>query len=130
MLDECIAEALEIFSIKALKSEQRAILTNIVHKRNTMAILPTGFGKSLPYHMYLPVIKRLANKKDLGFHVDETEKILVCSPLIAIMEDQVRRLNDKGIQACFKGMSSYFHMVCILVRPYLSTCLSAQSRTR
>ena len=44
-------EILKLFKIEKLKEEQSAILKCIIEGRDCMAVLPTGFGKSLPYQM-------------------------------------------------------------------------------
>ena len=38
-----------------LKSQQREVLLSLLHKKHTMAFLPTGFGKSLTFTL-LPLI--------------------------------------------------------------------------
>ena len=78
-----------------------------------MAVLPTGYGKSLPYQMYLPLIRRLKMEEESVFkpstremltNLDSSEKVIVCSPLVALMEDQVKRLSSiPNVQAVYKG---------------------------
>ncbi len=65
------------------KSQEEAILS-ICSGRDTMAILPTGGGKSLLYQ--LPAL-----------HLGGVT--LVVSPLIALMDDQVWQLQRRGISA-------------------------------
>lgn len=60
-------------------------------------MLPTGFGKSLPYQMYLPVVRELG---------PQTERtcIIVCCPLVALMKDQVERLRSiTELRIAYKG---------------------------
>ena len=45
-------EVLKLFKIEKLKEEQSAILKCILEGRDCMAVLPTGFGKSLPYQLH------------------------------------------------------------------------------
>jgi len=72
---------------------QEAIILSILEKKNTLALLPTGGGKSLCYQ--LPSLCF-----DNGF-------TLVISPLIALMKDQVDDLLDKDINAAaiYSGLS-------------------------
>ncbi|XP_061169985.1 bifunctional 3'-5' exonuclease/ATP-dependent helicase WRN-like [Saccostrea echinata] len=59
-----------------------------------MAVLPTGFGKSLPYQL-LPLVQR---------EIGRTGIVLVCCPLVSLMKDQVERINAiKGVTAAYKG---------------------------
>ncbi|PZF71155.1 RecQ family ATP-dependent DNA helicase [Taibaiella soli] len=63
---------------------QAEIIESVLNRQDTLALLPTGSGKSICYQ-----IPPLA-KPGLT---------LVVSPLIALMQDQVRRLKKQGIMA-------------------------------
>ncbi|KAK3107439.1 hypothetical protein FSP39_014645 [Pinctada imbricata] len=69
----------------------------ILEKRDVLAVLPTGYGKSLPYQMYVPLRRKLSGddyRKQSGMHDKLNEpKVSVCSPLLALMGDQVNKLN-------------------------------------
>ncbi|MBI5313356.1 MAG: ATP-dependent DNA helicase RecQ [Methylocystis sp.] len=64
---------------------QAEIIEAVLNGRDAIAIMPTGSGKSLLYQ--LP-----AAAPGAGL-------VLVCSPLIALMRDQLRTLADSGIGA-------------------------------
>jgi len=74
------------------RPSQPEIINAVLEGRDTFAMLPTGGGKSICYQ--LPA---LANE---GL-------CLVISPLIALMQDQVTQLQQKGIEAAYlhSGMS-------------------------
>ena len=38
-----------ILQDKQLKSEQKEIIQNVLERKDSMAVLPTGFGKSISY---------------------------------------------------------------------------------
>ena len=98
--DEELASVLNNFGISELKTEQRTILDALIKSKDCEAILPTGYGKSLPYQLLLS-LKRALKTNAIG------EKIVVCSPLNAIMQDEVERLSKiPGITATFKGKVS------------------------
>ena len=80
------AEALlaSIFGFSSFRPGQAEIVDAVASGRNTLAIMPTGGGKSLCFQ--LPAL--------LGDGVT-----LVISPLIALMRDQVRALRAAGVEA-------------------------------
>ena len=62
--------------------EQHRIITSFVRGEDVFGVLPTGFGKSLCYQC-LPFI--FDGKRDDGL----SSVIIVITPLIAMMKDQV-----------------------------------------
>jgi ATP-dependent DNA helicase RecQ len=64
---------------------QRQIVTSVCKAQPTLAILPTGGGKSLCYQ--LPAMMLARNRGLLT---------LIISPLQSLMRDQVQQLNDRG----------------------------------
>ena len=79
-----IKDILKQLNIKKLKPKQKEIINLFLKKdkRDTIAILPTGYGKSLCY-----VVPHLIKQKN----------VIVISPLISLMEDQAKNLSEKGI---------------------------------
>ena len=77
------------------RGRQRGIISRIIGGKDTLAILPTGSGKSVCYQVP-------------GLYLDGLT--IVVTPLIALMQDQVMRLRKAGIPAarlssgfCFDG---------------------------
>ena len=65
-----------------VKDEQLQVVTNVVSGKDVFAVLPTGYGKSLCFALLPGVFNRL-----MGVPMSI---VVVLSPLIAIMKDQVR----------------------------------------
>lgn len=74
----------DIFGLDQLRPGQAEVIRSVLEGKNTLAIMPTGAGKSLCYQ--LPAL-----------HIPGTTVII--SPLISLMKDQVDKLEDAGIQA-------------------------------
>lgn len=82
------AAALDIlkqyWGFPSFRASQEGIIEDVLKGRDTLALLPTGGGKSLCFQV--PVLCQP------GFG-------LVVSPLIALMDDQVQNLRSRGIKA-------------------------------
>jgi ATP-dependent DNA helicase RecQ len=70
------------FRIRTLREGQERVIARVLQGKDTLAIMPTGAGKSLCYQ--LPAL-----------HLRGTT--VVVSPLIALMKDQADRLADAGV---------------------------------
>ncbi len=73
-----------IFGIKRLREGQRGVIERVLAGQDTLAIMPTGAGKSLCYQ--LPALMLPG-------------RTLVISPLVALMKDQCESLRALGIEA-------------------------------
>lgn len=73
-----------VFGFPGFRPGQEEIVRAVLEGRNTLAIMPTGGGKSLCYQ--LPALCR-------------DGVTVVISPLIALMRDQVRALRAAGVEA-------------------------------
>ena len=69
---------------EAMKHEQLQIVTGVLRGRDVFGVLPTGFGKTLCFTC-LPVVY------DKLYQTVEPSIVLVVSPLIATMKDQVSK---------------------------------------
>lgn len=84
-VEEAATGAARAMGYEGMKPEQLKIITALVRGRDVFGILPTGYGKSLCYACLPTVFDQLLQKRD-GFSI-----VLVVSPLVAIMKDQVSK---------------------------------------
>jgi len=81
------------FGLGSFRKGQREIIESVVAGRDAMAVMPTGGGKSLCYQLPAVVKEGI---------------VVVISPLIALMNDQVRSLGNLGIAAgCLHSGQTY-----------------------
>jgi len=73
-----------VFGHEALRPGQREVIERALAGRDTLAIMPTGAGKSLCYQ--LPALLLPGTT-------------VVVSPLISLMKDQADKLAERGIEA-------------------------------
>jgi ATP-dependent DNA helicase RecQ len=90
MNDALLPELKQRFGFDSFRPGQEAIVRDTLANRDVLAIMPTGGGKSLCFQ--LPALLRPG-------------VCIVVSPLIALMQDQVRLLQDNGIEATFINSS-------------------------
>ncbi len=74
----------EVWGYDAFRPGQEAAVSAVMDRRDTLAVLPTGGGKSLIYQVPAVASGGLA---------------LVVSPLVALMRDQVDALQRRGVRA-------------------------------
>ena len=74
------------FGYDTFRPGQEEIIEAILNGRDALAIMPTGAGKSICYQVPALLLPGIT---------------LVVSPLISLMQDQVKALNDVGVHAAF-----------------------------
>lgn len=80
----------EVFGYSSFRFDQKKIIDSVLDGKDTLAIMPTGGGKSLCYQ--IPAL-----------YLDGVT--LVISPLISLMQDQVMNLSEIGVEAVFLNSS-------------------------
>ena len=86
-------EALKaVFGYDSFRQGQESVINAILEGRDILAVMPTGAGKSLCYQVPAMLLSGIT---------------LVISPLISLMQDQVKALNEAGVDAAFINSSLY-----------------------
>ena len=67
--------------------------------RDVFVSLPTGSGKSLCYCILPELFDTLRGNARKGQSI-----VIVVSPLIALMKDQVRAMSERGVSAVYAGV--------------------------
>ncbi len=74
------------FGYDSFREGQEVIIESILSGEDALAIMPTGAGKSICYQVPALMLPGIT---------------LVVSPLISLMQDQVKSLNEAGVHAAF-----------------------------
>ncbi|HEX8788917.1 MAG TPA: ATP-dependent DNA helicase RecQ, partial [Telluria sp.] len=73
-----------VFGIEQLRDGQQRVIDSVLDGKDTLAIMPTGSGKSLCYQIPARILDGMT---------------IVVSPLISLMQDQLGKLDELGIRA-------------------------------
>ena len=106
--DENFESSLKAIVTK-LRAEEKQVLLHLITGRDVFVNLPTGFGKSPIYQLAPSIVEEIS-------HLDgkiRSAIIVVISPLMSLMKNQVQYLRQKGIKAssisggqCKMGLTS------------------------
>lgn len=77
---------MQYFGYSKFRGGQPEIIDNITNGRDVLAVMPTGAGKSICYQIPALLLDGIT---------------LVISPLISLMQDQVRALSESGVPAAY-----------------------------
>lgn len=80
----------QYFGYDSLRTGQEELINGILAGHDVLGIMPTGAGKSLCYQLPALMLKGIT---------------LVISPLISLMSDQVKALNQAGVHATYINSS-------------------------
>ncbi|MCA1245276.1 ATP-dependent DNA helicase RecQ [Massilia sp. MS-15] len=73
-----------VFGIEQLREGQQQVIDSVLDGKDTLAIMPTGGGKSLCYQIPAKMLDGIT---------------IVVSPLISLMKDQLEKLEELGIRS-------------------------------
>ena len=132
--DAALAEALlflsELGLSRVLRPEQKEAISSLVHGSDLLAVLPTGFGKSLIFQLFIRVKQLLSSKAVC--------EIVVCL-LKSIVQDQLTEASLMGLTATSLASASLhdvengkYQLIFasaeeILAKPFLSSLKKSSS---
>ena len=107
-----------IYSNVNLKVKQVIFLEAIYHGCDVVAVLPTGYGKSVIFHL-LPslFLDKINYERGAAAH----PVVIVVSPLTALIKDQIRRLQEGNVKAAILNVKK---------KTNLQTIIAGHSRRR
>ena len=116
---ECVTDAAKKLGYPEMKPEQLEVAASFIEGRDVFSVLPTGFGKSLCYACLPLAFDQFLER---GYSL-----VIVVTPLVSIMEDQVKRY----MPACATSTSCYINNLLLtftgsnvlLIRPHEHLCL-------
>ena len=91
LLSAAIQHSLPVFGHSRVKPVQAEAVQAALQGKDVLVTVPTGYGKSLIYQM-LPLCASFL-LETLGKSVPTAPLVLVVSPLIALMQDQAKKLS-------------------------------------
>lgn len=86
-----------VFGYDSFRPLQKDIIKNVLRGRDTLAVMPTGGGKSMCYQLPALILPGIT---------------VVVSPLISLMQDQVTSLETAGIHSAFLNSTLSWEEYC------------------
>ena len=93
-IETALSNAVLKLGYPALRPHQKTAITSFVQGRDVFVCLPTGSGKSLCFAILPEMFNQLSSLHGI---------VLVVSPLISLMQDQVKSVMERGITAVYAG---------------------------
>jgi len=99
LVRRAIDEATKQLGYAELRPNQALMVNSFLEGRDVFVTVPTGSGKSLCYCLLPKVFDILR-----GSNLVETQcVVIVVSPLVVLMKDQVRQMTERNMRAVYVG---------------------------
>lgn len=100
MIDKALEVLNKYYGYSSFRKGQEKIIEEILNGRDTVAIMPTGGGKSICYQIPALLLEGVT---------------LVISPLISLMKDQVDSIKELGVEAAYINSSLSSNEIAIIL---------------
>ncbi len=107
-----------------LKPEQMEAIRHVYEGKDAFVWLPTGFGKSICYEV-LPFMFDYRKSRELSSEVAASSApslVVVISPLIALMVDQVHSLRRTDVQSAIVAFGNGIDLKLLATEKDVSAC--------
>ena len=106
MADECLRSAISKLNLiqhstreLVLKREQEIAVKELLAGKHVLAVLPTGYGKSLIFTLFLLAREEMSRFKSTASDSHSRSSVLIISPLRSIIQDQITEMLSLGCSA-------------------------------
>lgn len=80
----------DVYGYSSFREKQKDVILNVLNKKDSLAVMPTGSGKSICYQIPSIIFQGIT---------------VVISPLISLMQDQVTQIRQNDVQAVMLNSS-------------------------
>ena len=94
ILNKAISFCLQKFREKFILRKSKTAIMSLLKEKDVLAVLPTGFGKSLVFQVFA-VVRSLLSVESTSSH----SSVLVVCPLKSIISDQIEEARSLGLTA-------------------------------
>ena len=92
---EIVASNMQLLAAPFIpKDKQVEAVYSTLKQKDTLCLLPTGYGKTLIFQVLPALCKRLSEKLP-SYHAPNKPLVIVVSPLIALMNSQIQSINGE-----------------------------------
>ena len=112
-LEESVSFLSELGMSRQLRHKQKEAISTLVHGSDLLAVLPTGFGKSLIFQLLIHVQEILLSKAACA--------IVVCL-LKSIVQDQLIEASSMGLAATSLAIARIGNVIFLILAPILPVC--------
>ena len=109
IVNDSLTSSLTLFGYTSVKPVQLEAIHDLLSGKNVLVTVPTGYGKSFIYQVLPFCASSILNPSRCPGDVSTT--VLVISPLVALMHDQVERLTIEDARRLLERVQAVLWLV-------------------